>query len=98
MVSATSAEGQEVVVHKHSLSPNFIKYLSDLYPCHEELRLCTDSSIEESEVGVSLVKERAQAVDCTPCAQNALLSSFRLSLILNLFQTRFRNTCQYCEN
>lgn len=46
----------------------------------------TDSSTEESEVGMNLVKEaaQAQAVDRTLCAQNALLLSFRLSLILNL--------------
>lgn len=51
-----------------------------------ELRLCTASSTEQSEVGMSLVKEaeQAQAVDRTPCAQDALLLSFRLSLILNL--------------
>lgn len=73
-------------MHKHLFSPNFIKYFSDSHLWNLELRLCTDSSIEQSEVGMSLVKEaeQAQAVDCTLCAQDALLLSFRLSLILNL--------------
>lgn len=42
---------QEVGVHKHLFSPDFIKYSSELHLCHVELRLCTDSGVEESEVG-----------------------------------------------
>lgn len=73
-------------MYRHLFSPDLVRYSSDLHLCHVELRLCPDSSIEESELDMSLVKEaeQAQAVDRTPCAHNALLFSFRLSLILNL--------------
>lgn len=64
-----------------------------------------DFGIKESAVGRLLVKEatQAQAVDCTLCAQNALLLGSRLPLTLNVkgfFHTRsyFINKCKYCEN
>lgn len=71
---------QEAGVHVHLFFPNFIKHFPDFHLCLVELMFCTDSSIEDSVVGMNLAKEtaRAQAVDRTPCAQNALLLSFRL--------------------
>lgn len=91
---------QEVGVHEHLFFPDFVKHFPDFHLCHVELRLCTDSTIEESAVGMNLVKEaaQAQAVDRTLCAQNALLLSFRLSLILNLNGSFFRLTSEMYVN